>query len=371
MKFSCNPQDLANALAIVNRAVSIKPSIPILSGIKIVAEGTTLSFFATDTDLFIQTKLKATVILEGEIVVNGKFFTDFIKKISNVDEITVELVENDHIQIVYGDNSSLCQVYNVETFPFFTDVLGDTIFKIKESELKRMLEKTLFCLAVDDSRPILKGCFVKSDGDKLRLTCLDGFRMAICRTDITELKGEVEVIVPGKYMKELAGIATDSEEETTINIYKDNIMFDFGYTKITMRTMIGQYLRYEEITKRPVITKISIKKSDLISVIDRSYTINRYSKEGFIIMDIDTVNNVMSLNSKGEDGTLNEKLPIECIDMCKDVNIAFRNKNIIDVLAKINEDYIQIGFREGTGPAEILPLEGNAYEYIVLPVRRI
>lgn len=88
-------------------------------------------------------------------------------------------------------------------------------------------------------------------------------------------------------------------------------------------------------------------------------------------MDIDTENNIMALNSKGEDGTLNEKLPIECIDMCKDINIAFRNKNIIDVLAKINEDYITIGFREGTGPAEILPLEGDSYEYIVLPVRRI
>lgn len=371
MKFICNPQDLANSLAIVNRAVSVKPSIPILSGIKISAEGSVLTFSATDTDLFIQTKLNATILLEGEVVVYGKFFTDFIKKISNVDEVTVELQENNHIKIIYGENSSLCQIFSVETFPTFTDILGEKSFKIKESELKRILEKTLFCLAADDSRPILKGCFIKSFEDIIRFICLDGYRMAVCRTEIEERAGEIDVIVPGKYMKELSGILTESEEMTTINIFNDNIMFDLGYTRITMRTMIGKFLSYENIISRPVTTTLTVNRNNLISVIDRAYTINRYSKEGYLTMEIDTVNNTMALNSKGDDGTLNEKLPIECLEECKDMDIAFRNKNIIDVLAKINEDYIKIGFRDSTGPAEIKPLDGDMYEYIVLPVRRI
>ena len=52
----------------------------IIEGIKLVAEEDTLTLCATDLDLSIEKKIKADVKVEGETVVPGKLFSEFIKK---------------------------------------------------------------------------------------------------------------------------------------------------------------------------------------------------------------------------------------------------------------------------------------------------
>ena len=51
MKITCNKNELTNALQIVARAVASKPQTPILSGIYLRAEGTTLELQATNLSL--------------------------------------------------------------------------------------------------------------------------------------------------------------------------------------------------------------------------------------------------------------------------------------------------------------------------------
>ena len=82
MQIICDGLDLSEAAIKVSRAISGKTTNPILEGIKLVADNDCLIISATDGDLAIEKKIKAEVKVEGQTVVPGRFFVEFIKKLT-------------------------------------------------------------------------------------------------------------------------------------------------------------------------------------------------------------------------------------------------------------------------------------------------
>ncbi len=52
-----------------------------------------------------------------------------------------------------------------------------------------------------------------------------------------------------------------------------------------------------------------------------------------------------------------------------DLDIGFNSKYILDVLKAVNDESISMEFNTSVSPCLIKPLEGRAFEYLVLPVR--
>lgn len=74
MKFNCSRTDLANAVTNVSRAVSSKTTIPALEGILIRAKEGHIILSAYDLEIGITTKIEASVLTPGEIVVSARLF---------------------------------------------------------------------------------------------------------------------------------------------------------------------------------------------------------------------------------------------------------------------------------------------------------
>ena len=53
----------------------------------------------------------------------------------------------------------------------------------------------------------------------------------------------------------------------------------------------------------------------------------------------------------------------------EDLEIGFNSKFVIDVLKVIDDDEIAMNFLTGTSPCMVKPVSGDAYEYLILPVR--
>ena len=83
MKVILNGNELADALQKVVKALPIKRSNPILECVKITAIGDVITLFATDLELAIEKKVNAEVLIEGEVVVPGKLFADYAKRIGD------------------------------------------------------------------------------------------------------------------------------------------------------------------------------------------------------------------------------------------------------------------------------------------------
>ena len=364
MKFICNPEELSQALSIVSKAISNKTNVPILEGIKIFVEGDTVTLTATDLELFIEKKIKATVSLEGEAVVTGKFFTEFIRKLNSFSQIEIEKLGVKLI-VKYGENETEIQCLEEDTYPEIKNIGEDAGFSIKECDLKETLEKTIFCVAVDDSRPIPKGCLLDLKGDELTTVALDGFRLSICKCEVADAMGDAKIVVPGKILGEITRIFEDSDNVVKVRIQKNNVLFDLGHTKITTRLIEGEYIQYEKIIPANSNSQIVVEKGALESGLDRASLIARNKKNNYLKLSISNGN--VNISSNSDLGSIKEN--VACSLEGKDIDIAFNSKYLFEAFNKIKEDFIKISFIGSNAPAVVTPTDGEKYKFIILPVR--
>ena len=71
----------------------------------------------------------------------------------------------------------------------------------------------------------------------------------------------------------------------------------------------------------------------------------------------------------GEDVPENVKEEIIVEKTGNDLEIGFNSKFVLDVLKVIDDEQISLNFKSGVSPCVVKPVEGDSYEYLILPVR--
>lgn len=174
MKLICNGNDLSDAVGKVFKAVGSKTTNPILESIKLKAESGALTLSATDQELFIEKSIPADVKIEGETLVPGRFFSEFVKKL-NREQIELCLDENSRLLIKYQGNEGALSCRPADEFPVMPDVSDAQHFVIIKNELKDLIGKIAFSVSLDDARPMLKGVNLEVEENTLTGVALDGY----------------------------------------------------------------------------------------------------------------------------------------------------------------------------------------------------
>lgn len=365
MKVICNGIELSDALQKVVKALPIKRNNPILECIKLTAKDETLTLFATDLELAIEKKINAQILIEGEIVVPGKLFADFIKKIEE-DEIELDGTADGKLVIKYLESKSNFNCFNTDEYPIFKDVKKENSFIIMKKDLKELINKVIFNVAVDDGRPSLRGVCLNITQNKLDGVASDGYRLALCSMPIQNNGIIDKIVVPAKSMNELSRLIDDENETMTVYIDSSYIMVDLYHTKIVSRLIAEDYINYEKIIPTNFTTEVTVDKKQFENSIDRVSLINRTEKKAYVKMEIKEDN--ICLNARSEDGEVDEKVAIGLNG--KDLTIGFNSKYIIDCMKAINEPIISLNFTSSTAPGIIKTSESN-WLYLILPLRVI
>lgn len=157
----------------VIKAVSQKNALPILHGIYLKAENDQLIFMATDTKITIYCSVPAKVEVAGATVVPAKIFSEFVKKLPDM-EITLE-VEDEEMVINYFMSSVNLKTMAAEEFPQPNNPGGEPII-IPALILKQMLRQTSFAIAdekLGDKRPVFTRVLFEMDGGYFNMVATD------------------------------------------------------------------------------------------------------------------------------------------------------------------------------------------------------
>ena len=363
MLLNCSGLELSDAFLRVSKALSNKPTNPILEGIKISAEDNELTLSATDTDLSIEKKIKADIKVEGETVVPGKFITEFVKKLSN-SEIELEVNDKTQLLIRYDGNESIIQFYNVIEYPGFKKLKTDEWFGISQKDLKALISKTIFSVALDDSRPILKGVLFDIDQKEISAVALDGYRLARVKKKSTA-NVKKQIVVPTRSLHEISKLLDDSDD--IINVYIDSnaIMIDTVDTKIISRLLEGDFVNYKQIIPMNYETFVIVNKLQLEDALERVSLLSKVGQNNFVKFDIKE--GAVQLTSNSEIGNIKEK--ISAVLNGKDVTIAFNPRFILESLKASNDEFVKLCLNTSSNPCVIVPTEGDEFLYLILPVR--
>ena len=357
MQVICEGLDLSDAVIKVSKAIPNKTTNPILEGIKIVAREDTLTLSATDLDLSIEKKIKADVKIEGEVVIPGRFFSEFIKKLSN-EKIELELSDKNQLKIKYIDSESFIQCFVSDEYPSFNNVNGTNVFSITSENLKNLINKSIFSVAVDDSRPILKGALFEIGQNTVKAVALDGYRLALVTEPILSSTINGGVIIPARSLSEISKLLGDSDEKTIKSIW----------LYVTTRILEGDFLNYKQIIANEFSTEITINRTQLLDALDRASLLSKVGQNNLVKFDIKE--NTLLLTSNSEIGNIKENISISIEG--KDIFIAFNARYFMEAFRTITDDFVKIKFNSPSNPCVVVPAtDSSEYLYLILPVRII
>lgn len=367
MKFTCNQTILAKALTIVSKAVTSRTTIPILKGIllEVSADGN-LKMSASDLDITIEETIEIENGTEGAIVVQAKLFGDIIRKLPNA-EISIE--ETDGNVLVKCMNSQFNIVgLSPDEFPNIKNIEEnkDTIV-FSKTVLKDMIRKTSFAASVDESKGVITGILIELLNDGINMVAIDGYRMAITREAMVNLD-EKHVIISAKIMNEISKIlseVSEDEDEVRLLLNEKKAIFVIGKVKVVLRLLDGEFIKYKDVLPKDNKIKVKVNRSDLMESIERASLLSKEGKNNLIKLSIQ--DHIITITSKSEEGNVKEEILIT--KEGEDLDIGFNAKYVLDVLKSIDDEEILMYFNTGITPCLVEPTEGEAYEYLILPVR--
>ncbi len=363
MKFVCEGMILSEAAFVVSKACAIRTMTPVLECIKLKAENDKLILTAYDGEISIEKKIQAEVMDEGEVCVNGRFFADFMGKIS-YNEVIISSTDSG-IVVKYGDSETNIQTLPADDFPVINieQISKDTYFEIKQNDLKELVSKVTFCCATDESRPILKGCLLEAKEGKLYATALDGLRMASGYADTTD-GGNMKIVCPARTLTEIARML-EGDEGLKIYADKNRLLVSVDNTVITSRLYAGEFVRKENIFPAAFASIVSVQKSELMHSIERAGVLTRGDKNNLVIFDIK--NNKIVINANSDMGKIEETVNTALEG--KELKIAMNGKFLLDAVKALTEENIVMSFNMPNSPFTIENAEDKRFQYLVMPMR--
>lgn len=363
MKFICEKNKLQEAIAIAQKAITGRTTMPILEGMFIECKDNMVTFIGSDKDVSIETKIEANIIEAGSIVVDSKILGEIVRKLPNA-EVILSKEENNILKIECQKSVFDVVHMNSDEFPNLPKIDEDNVFSIPQGLLKNMIKGTSFATAQDETRPILQGILFEVRDSKLNLVALDGYRLAL-RREYIENTNDISAVIPGKTFNEVSKILDDANTMLEITFTNNHILFNMGKTRIISRLLEGEFISYSSLLPKEHKILIDVNKQELQNGIERASLMAKDGNTNLVKFNISNDNMVITSNSQL--GKVREEVSVEM--QGEDIQIAFNSKYLIDVLKSMEEEVIQIKLTSSVSPCIIKNKNNDDCEYLVLPVR--
>jgi len=363
MKLICDGLDLAEAVNIVARATNARAVNPILEGMKIVAKGDKLTLSATDLEIYISRTIRADVKVEGTVVVPGKLFSEYVRKISG-SQISVTATGTT-VVINHGDSVCNFQTMLVAEYPDIVKLSGKPHFSMKSESLRDFIGKATISASSDDSRPVLKGVLCELKGASMTGVALDGFRLSRVQKQITNHAGDITVIIPARALDETRKLLGDNSGEVNVTIENKFFQVSLDGTTFASRLIDGEFINYKQIIPATFDNSVVVERSAFEDAVERAGLLVRNDKINLVTLKIS--DKKIGITATNELGKIAEVINASLSG--KDITISFNAKYLYDALRASGNDFVKLQYNAETSPCVIVGAKESDYLFLILPVR--
>ena len=375
MKFIIQKDYLVQSVQDVMKAITSRTTIPILTGIKIVAneEGVTLTGSDSDISIesFIPKEENETEIVDvkqfGSIVLQAKFFSEIVKKLPT-SQVEIE-VENLQTVIRSGKSEFNLNGLDSEEYPHLPELSEQNMFKIPADLLKNLIKQTVFAVSTSETRPVLTGVNWKVENNELICIATDSHRLALRKAKIEAgLEQSFNIVIPGKSLNELNRILDDHDEAVEIVVTENQILFKTKHILFFSRLLEGNYPDTNRLIPNESKTDIVVNSKEFLQSIDRASLLAREGRNNVVKFSTISENVVEISSFTPEIGKVVEELMSESITG-EDLKISFSAKYMMDALKVLEGTEVRISFTGAMRPFVIHPMNDNSTLQLILPVR--
>ncbi len=390
MKLVCSQSSLSANLNLVSRAVSSRPSHPVLANVLFIADEDTqqIKLSAFDLSLGIQTSFPADVIVGGKLTLPAKLLTDIVSRLPEGD-ITLEdgndgATEDSSFVTTLTCATGRYQVRGMgaEEFPELPVVEGGDVAHLPVESLIEGLKSSLFSASSDETKQVLTGVHLTMQSDGLEFAATDGHRLTVVQTVDVEADGkdakgkgaktasdnDLDVTIPAKALQELTKLLErQTGSDVAVHFDQSQVVFEWTDQRLTSRLLEGQYPNYRQLVPRQFSRQVTAERRLLLSALER-IAVLADQKNNIVKLTLDSTSQLLSLSVDAQDvGSGKETIPAQITG--DDLDVAFNVKYLMDGLKAIATTEIQIQLNTATSPAIVTPLGSIKMTYLVMPVQ--
>jgi DNA polymerase-3 subunit beta len=374
MRIDISRPEFLKAWQVAERTSSMKSTISSLAGVLVTVEGDKVFLSATDLRTSVSCVAEGVrSSQDGSAVFPVKLLGELFKK-APVDVFSVEIKQEKGV-FAAGRNKTRFMTWPVDDFPKLPKSdAAERLCDVSAFEFSRILtEGSVASSPTDDFPKYLGACLLQLKEKTLRIISTDGHRLSLSKCFCDE-EGEADILLPIAPLRELQrllGVFANVKPggtDTSVRILYDGSMvwFQMGEVEFSIRRVESSFPNYEKILNPNSTTTAMVKRTDLISVLERIDIVVR-AHTRLVVLQLSPGGNIRFSGKAPEMGTTVEELDasIDGESLKAGFNVGF----LQDGLKSLSSENVKMNLNGEAGQMILRHENTDDFLYMLMPVR--
>lgn len=362
MDIRIGSEALAKHLSLYEKVVDRKPTIPVLSNVKITAGAALdggLRLAATCLDVSLEGPCAGVVDSPGIVTVPAARLLEMAKALPGA-EIRLWSDDKGAIRLKAGAYTSRLQALPAEDFPTLPTPETSAV-QLPREAVRRCVAQVRYAIAANDTRYYLAGAQLALGDGKLTLVATDAHRIAV---STAALDGpEHGHIVPARALDSLAGLLGETGDAPVgFSQSGNHLFFAIDDRLLSARMVEGKFPAWQRIMPKGNVYEATIERAALRTAIQRVTLVSTGSARTITLKLKPGSLEVSALSS--EIGQADEQIAIEYAG--DPIDVSLQSEYLIDFLSEATSPKIVLAVKDAK--SALLLSDGPDYLGVIMPV---
>ncbi len=369
MKFVASSTVLLSHLQAISRVINSKNTLPILDNFLFELKGNTLTMTASDLETTLITQMDVEVAEgSGKVALAARLLLDTLKEFPD-QPLTFTINDSNLSLVINSANGSYNFIgLNGDEYPILPVMASDAhTIVVDVNVLMSGINKTLFCTADDELRPVMNGVFFDINEVNLTMVATDAHKLVRYKTaylSAAVAEGETQnFILPKKPATMLKNILPKESGEVEIKFDTKNAYFKLSNYTMICRQVEGRYPNYNGVIPRMHTHRIIADRQTLLNALKR---VSVFSNQASNLIKLDFSNNTVHLSAQDIDFSISAEETITCQFEGEPIKIGFKSPFLIEILNNLSASEVVVELIDPSKAGIILPFVNEANEEILM-----
>lgn len=365
MIITLGKKEFGEAVSIASKfAERRSATLPVLSGIAIIAGDAGIKLRATNLETGIDLLVEGTIKDPGVIALPANVLREITSSFSGTGNMTIEHA-GETVVITSDSGKSTLKTLPYEDFPVLPIPESPKAkFSLKGNAFRDLVGSVVSCASTSTVRPELASVLVSAEGGVLKAVATDSFRLAEKRS----ASGKVppfSMLIPAKNAVDILQALPDDEVEITLDDHQ--CAFSWKEGVLTTRLVATSYPDYTQIIPKTFVTEATVLRKDFESGLRRVAVFSDAFQK--IRVGLSPKDKSIALSARNNDiGESSEHLAASVTG--EDIELSFNHRYLSAPLSLISADSITLS-ASGIGRAAVLRGTGDtSFLYLVMPMNQ-
>lgn len=363
MKVTILSESLQKQLSVVNKAISSKTQLQILSHVLLEAKHDLLVISGTDLEIGIEVSSPAQVEEEGATTVPAKLFLELINSLAQ-DKITLETTDG-ALVVKSKKTKTILQTTPKDEFPLLFEEKGEKTLEFAKGTMKHLFGRIIFATSTETTRPALSGVLLQEENGKTTIVATDGYRMSLDEIETKDKEILSKLIIPSRILREATNLSEEADVKLYISQKTNQILFEGEHTIIVGRMIEAEFPNYKKVIPTDEATVVSIDREELLRAVK---TCAIFAREAANIITLSLTKDGTIVAAKTP--SLGENtVVVESVLKGEENEIAFNARYLLEALSNVTDNELSFSMTGPLNPGVFRVVGNTHFLHLIMPIR--